>query len=108
MPKSALPSAGGDLAADRQTEIQQLFHEWDEARKFDYSHASEEECERKLAEYVRLKEAVISAEPLSPRDLALMLYVDTDAGDSEMGAAFRARLCRLVGVETWGMEDGEE
>ena len=90
------------------TEIQQLFHQWDEARQFDFSRASEEECERKLAEYVRLKEAVISAEPLSPRDLALMLYVDTDAGDSMMSETLTARLCRLVGVETWGMEDGEE
>ena len=89
------------------TDIQKLFQQWLAARRFGYSRATEEECDRKLAEYRRLQEAIIAAEPREPRDVAIMLFVDTDAGDSDMSGAFTARLCQMAGLEAWGQQGRE-
>lgn len=100
------PDAALVAANEGASEIQTLFREWlYVARRYAWPE-TQEEADRGYAEYRRLQDAIIFAEPVCARDVAIMLYVDTDEGESLVSDDFRRRMYAVAGmpVPSWEAE----
>ena len=80
------------------SEIQTLFREWLDVRHRYAWPETQEEGDRGFAEYRRLQDAIIFADPVCARDVAIMQYVDTDAGESLTSDDFTRRIHSIIGM----------
>lgn len=78
-----------------QTEIEDLFARWLAVRD-DPGMDGEEDAGPLFQQYRSLQERITSAEPTTPRDLAMQIYAETDAWGSCTTVAFRKRVNRLA------------
>lgn len=82
-------------AASASTPIEKLFAQWLAVRNSPRIN-DEEEFGPAFQEYVALQSAIVTAEPVTARDVAMQLIAETDHFGSDITTAFRERIIRLA------------
>lgn len=95
MPNTSVQADGEAMPVTIST----LYAEWIAIRHKPTSERSEAELNEEPSRYQVLQEAIIAAEPRTPRDVAMMFIVDIDDGDSYHSDVFETRIRELVKVE---------
>jgi len=84
--------------APPQTEIETLFSEW--LAVANGPQDPDEDDNWGESRYVRLQAAILAAEPVTPRDVAIQFFVDCDQFGSNSSEHFDALVTRLIGPIT--------
>ncbi len=74
----------------------QMYEEWASIRDRPSAGRTDEEMAPAVARYQELQAAIIAAEPLEPRDVAIMFLVDTDDTESDFSSTFEERMRELA------------
>lgn len=88
-------AATGQTVAAASPTIPEIYEEWLAVRNAS-SDWTDEEMEDGLSRYQTLKARIIAAEPQTPRDVAIMLIVDSDYMESSNSDEFEERIRQLA------------
>lgn len=95
IPICGLAPAVPAIAEPARTEIEELFPRWLVAASAPPSPFEEENWDESL--YRRLQDAILAAKPITPRDVAIQFFVDSDQFGSDYSEHFETLVMRLIG-----------
>ena len=88
----AIPLAAATLAVS----IPDLHRRWRACRESNWCGRSEDDLDANYLAYQRLQSAIVAAEPLTARDVAIQFLVDSDSYESENSAGFVEAMRKLA------------
>ena len=94
----AVGSTSEDAAPPAET-IETLFHEWMAVSQSMGGGDTPDIQAQKLEQYGELRERITGMRPVTVRELAILLYVETTAGCSDYSDDFMTRVFALAGLE---------
>ncbi len=94
----AVGNTSDDAAPPAET-IETLFHEWMAVSQSMGSGDTPDIQAQKLEQYGELRDRITGMRPVTVRELAILLYVETTAGCSDYSDDFMTRVFALAGLE---------
>ena len=83
-------------AAAVAVSIPELYRQWRACREGHWCGMSDDDLDANYLDYQRLQSAIVAAQPLTARDVAIQFLVDTDEHESENSAGFVEAMRKLA------------